>query len=169
MVYDGMLYFFVARNDPAAYYAYRGDLTVVSEYLNSFSRLYNVAVGGEDDRPYLVLDKFSLQTVHFLTGSRATSHDHVVGDQEHPDENLHRWRQVDPERSWEVRLAPGEEIIFTQSTLPDAERYAERHGDRIELIKSERNRFGQEIMRVYGVRVPEGDEIPGKADFILDA
>ena len=136
--YDGALYFWISRNDAGAHYAYRGDLTVVAGYINSLAE-------GDSPRPYLALDKFSLQTVHFLTAVAA--HDHTLGDEPHPDEAQHKWVQVDPERSHEVILKPGEQMIFTQSTLPDADRYAAQHP--VRMVQQERNRFGQEIMRVY--------------------
>ncbi len=163
-VYDGLLYFSVARNDPRAHYAYRGDLTEVSAYLNDYT-----AGSPEKPRPYLVLDKFSLQTVHFLTGVAA--HEHTEGDGTHPDGQLHKWRQVDPEESGRLRPEPGEIIVFTQSTIPDAEEKYGR-GDPPPAVEVSFNRFGQEIMRVYGVGDPavEGArDKPKGGRFDLDA
>lgn len=141
MVYDGSLYFLIARNTAAAHYAYRADLTEVAEYINEYHRQQP-----DSPRPYLALDKFSLQTVHFLTSVAA--HDHVVGEEAHPDEAQHRWQQVDPQDSQRVQLTEGEHIIFTQSSIPDAERFAITHQN-IEVVAQRFNRFGQEIMRVY--------------------
>jgi hypothetical protein len=149
-LHGAALYFLIARNDPAAYAAYRGDLTVVADYIRQ-----------RPDRPYIVLDGFSLQTVHFLTSVAA--HDHVVGDATHPDEAQHRWRQLDPARSHLTALQPGEVIIFTQSTLPDADRYFQQHSGMV-LVEQRHNRFGQEIMRVYGrpaPATPSGEEPAG--------
>lgn len=159
VLYDGALYFGVARNDPGAHFAYRADLTEVAKWLNS-----------NQGRPYLVLDKFSLQTVHFLTSVAA--HEHTVGDEAHPDERWHKWRQVDPEASHLIGLEPGETIVFTQSTMTDADRYQEINPE-VELGERKVNRFGQEVMRIYrmgqqpeveGVRDKEGGE-----NFDLDA
>ncbi|MFH1354488.1 MAG: glycosyltransferase family 39 protein [bacterium] len=157
VVYDGALYFGVARNDPGAHYAYRGDLTQVAVWLNEYA-----------GRPYLVLDKFSLQTIHFLTSVAA--HEHTVGDEVHPDEEQHKWRQVDPAMSHLTVLKPGEVIAFTQSTLVDADRYEEIHPE-VELIESKVDRFGQEIMRVYEVPEPavEGIQNEGGERGDLDA
>ncbi|MDP3997709.1 MAG: glycosyltransferase family 39 protein [bacterium] len=141
LLYDGALYFMIARNDADAYYAYRGDLTTVAQFLNDRRRDYP-----NEPRPYLVLDKFSLQTVHFLTSVAA--HEHTVGDEVHPDEAQHKWVQIDPATSHLWQLAPGEIMVFTQSTIFDADRYAKQHTD-VELLESTTNRWGQEIMRVY--------------------
>ncbi len=69
-------------------------------------------------------------------------------------------------------LGPGEVIVFTQSTIFDANRYEEAHPE-VELVESKVNRFGQEIMRVYRMEQPpavEGiqDEEEG-GSFDLDA
>lgn len=148
MLYDGTLYFLIARNDSAAHYAYRSDLPVVAEYINNYAREHQSA--DRDERPYLVLDTFSLQSIHFLTAHSA--HDHSVGDMPHPDEAQHRWRQLDPALSHFQSLRPGEIIIFTQSTIPDADRYRQQHPS-VEQVEQRYNRFGEEIMRVY--RHPE--------------
>lgn len=76
-LYDGALYFGVSRNDAEAYYAYRADLTQVSDYISK----YEIRQNGEPDavRPYLVLDDFSLQTPHFLLSVAAH------GFRDHPD------------------------------------------------------------------------------------
>lgn len=163
VLYDGSLYFMVAWNDAEAHYAYRADLTEVAKYINNFS--------GEGARPYLILDKFSLQTVHFLTSVDA--HDYTVGDEVHPDVNSHRWRQVDPEKSHLVPLLPGEFMIFTQSTMFDTKRYVEKYPE-IELVESRTNRFGQEIMRVYIMPLAGPDvegvwDEEGGTNFDLDA
>jgi hypothetical protein len=174
MVYDGALYFFVSRNESEAYYAYRADLTEVAKYIDEKSKFQNPNfkddLGSRDRRPYLVLDKFSLQTIHFLTRSTerqgwklmSQAHDHTVGDEGHPDEADHRWRQIDPERSHLTALNPGEIIVFTQSTIFDTKRYEESHPE-VEVIDSRTNRFGQEIMRVYRLRE---SGLPGEVEGI---
>lgn len=152
-LYDGALYFLIARNDSQAYYEYRGDLTVVSEYINQYR-------AGHPDRPrpYLVLDEFSVQTVHYLAS--VVPHDY----QSHPDESLHKYTLLDPATSALTALGADDVIIFTQSTIPDAERYNKKYIDQLELVTSQHNRFGQEIMRVY--RLKPG-ALPDEAD--LDA
>ncbi len=136
-LYDGALYFGISRNEAAAHYAYRGDLTKVAAWLTEYAAYADSAA-----RPYLVLDEFSLQTPHFLLS--VAPHDYQM----HPDEGQHRYRAVVPERSHLVTLAPGEVIVFTQSTMLDADRYREFNPE-AELLASERNRFGEEILRVY--------------------
>jgi 4-amino-4-deoxy-L-arabinose transferase-like glycosyltransferase len=141
-LYDGALYFMIARNDAGAHYAYRADLTRVAGYIIGLNL-------SNEPKPYLVLDKFSLQTVHFLTSVEA--HDHTVGDEEHPDKDKHLWKQLNPEQSHVQALQPGEKMIFTQSTLPDADRYAKHY--KVKIVEQEYNRFGQEIMRVLELDV----------------
>lgn len=161
-LYDGALYFYIARNDSGAAYAYRSDLTQVSAYIRDYAVQHP-----DSSRPKLALDKFSVQTVHFLTHARsqdraATTHDF----ESHPDEAQHIYTQVDPERSHLVPLEAGEIMIFTQSSMPDATRYEATYGSSIELIESRYNRFGQEVMRVYRSVIPP---TPGTTEFDLDA
>lgn len=152
--YGPLLYFIISRNSPEAYAAYRGDLTVVSNYINQYASDH---VGAQ--RPYLVLDTFYTQSVHFLTSVAA----HEYGS--HPDEALHRYTLLDPATSHETVLQPGEVIIFTASTIPDADRYEATYKDSITRTESKMNKFGEEIMRVY-----VGKEIPApKQEFDLDA
>jgi len=156
-LYDATLYFVVSRNDSRAAYAYRSDLTVVSQYINEYA--------ARDDgapRPYLVLDPFSIQTVHFLTSVAA--HDYLQEGEVHPDEQQHKWVYVKPETSHLTVLKPGEVIIFTQSTFPDADRFEALYGNTVEVILSRKNRFNQEIMRVYGTR-----DAQKTTEFDLDA
>jgi hypothetical protein len=165
MAYDGALYFLIARNDPAAHYAYRADLPVVADYIKAY-----VAEHGPFDsaqgKPYLALDAFSLQSIHYLTAR--TAHEYVTGGKPHPDEAQHMWRQLNPDQSHLQGLAPGEIIIFTQSTMPDADRYAEHHAE-VKQIEQRYNRFGEEIMRAYkspGEPAPQPGETEAPA---LDA
>ncbi len=144
IIYDGGLYFGVARNDAGAYYDYRADLTQAVKYIEEYEASQGSGRGAA--KPYLVLDGFSLQTPHFLLSVRA--HEYTTGDEVHPDEEQHRYRSVVPEKSYLINMDPGEIMIFTQSTLPDADRYKEMYPG-VELVESQTNRFGEEIMRVY--------------------
>ncbi|PIT97886.1 MAG: hypothetical protein COT71_03675 [Candidatus Andersenbacteria bacterium CG10_big_fil_rev_8_21_14_0_10_54_11] len=157
--YDATLYFVVARHDPAAHAAYRADLPVVASYIAAVVQEHPDA-----PRPYLVLDEFSVQTIHFLLSVAAHGHT------DHPDAAQHLYRLLDPARSHEKAAGSDELLIFTQSTLPDADRYVLVHP---EAIVAERrfNSFGEEIMRVVRGAgqvegVQDGNEQPS---FDLDA
>ena len=166
VLYDGALYFLVARNDADAHYAYRADLTEVSKYINEYVR-----DNADKARPYLVLDKFSVQTVHWLT--TVAAHEYTIGDEAHPDVDMHKWELLDPATSHLTPLGPGEVIIFTQSTIFDAKRYEQMYPE-IKVREKRMNRFGQEIMRVYGLEAGDS-KIEGVQDekeeksFDLDA
>jgi 4-amino-4-deoxy-L-arabinose transferase-like glycosyltransferase len=121
-VYGFYLYFYVAANDPDYYYSFRSDLTVVSDYINQRNN---------KDGTYLSLDAFSVQTVDYLTTPTNEPYQLLV-----------------PENSYLQELKPGDQIIFTQSTLPDGEKYLRTHPD-IKLVKFEKNKFNQLIMVVY--------------------
>lgn len=152
--YGPLLYFMVNRNSPDAAEAYRGDLTVVSNFLNQYA-----ADHPDNTRPYLVLDPFFTQTVHFLSSVSA----HEYGS--HPDEEMHRYTLLDPATSDQTLVRPNEVIVFTQSTIFDANRYEAAYKSSIELVESKYNRFGQEVLRVYTGK-------PGpveKQEFDLDA
>ena len=144
ILYDGALYFLVARNDAQAHYAYRADLTEVAKYINGYTRN-----NADKERPYLVLDSFSVQTVHWLT--TVSAHEYTVGDEPHPDVEMHKWELLDPAQSHLTSLKPGEIIVFTQSTMVDADRYMQTHSE-VRLLEKRMNRFGQEVMRVYGLQ-----------------
>lgn len=140
-VYGPLLYFIISRNTPEAHTAYRGDLTAVSAYINEY------VIQHPNKRPYLVLDPFFAQTTHFLTGGQ--------------------YRLLDPLTSSHIVLMPGEIIVFTQSTIFDADRYARIYHDSLLLTASTLNRFGQEVLRVYeGV---ENASTPEVIDVDLDA
>lgn len=161
--YDGLLYFAVSKNDSEAHYSYRADLTEVSVWLKHYA-----AENPQAPRPYLALDAFSVQTVHYLTHSferpnriNPPAHDY----QTHPDEAQHLYRLVKPEDSERTVLTSGEVMIFTQSTLPDADRYAAAwaatYGEPLEVVVSSRNIFYQETMRIYraaGEAAPAGED-----------
>ena len=122
LFYDYNLYFGVSANSPDFYYAYRSDLTVVSGYLNE--RNFK-------DKTYLVLDKYSVQTPEFLTSN-----------------NHQPYILIDPATSYQTNLKPGDQIVFTQSTIFDTKKFGEYHPE-VNLIKQNYNQFNQEIMRIY--------------------
>lgn len=128
---DLTLYFGLARDSPLAHYEYRGDLSEVSDYL-----IQKSPVQGQQSvnrLPFLVLDDFSAQTVHFLAAPG------------------YAYRLLKPEKAHLQTLAAREEMIFTQSTLPDASRYLERHPD-VQVVADRANRFGETIMLVLALR-----------------
>jgi 4-amino-4-deoxy-L-arabinose transferase-like glycosyltransferase len=122
LLYDGYLYFGISAHSPDFYYAYRSDLTVVSNYLNE--RNFK-------EKTYLVLDAYSVQTPEFLT---ARYHQPYI--------------LVDPATSYQVQLKPNDQIVFTQSTIFDAKKFELYHSE-AKLVKKVYNQFKQEIMRVY--------------------
>lgn len=123
------LYFGYYANSPEAYYAYRSDLTVVSDYLN-FNSEYSNRMGSKT-KTYLSLDAFSEQTVLYFT-----------------TETKNPYLLLLPEKSYEVKLQTGDEVVFTQSTLFDIGKFRETHPE-TKLVKQEKNKFGQTIMEVY--------------------
>ena len=125
-VLDTWLYFGLARRTPLAHYEYRGDLTIVSTYLNERARQASVL----GTHPFLVLDDFSAQTVHFLTSPTNQP-----------------YRLLKPERSQAQALQPEDEMVFTQSTLSDASRYLALHGD-VEVGLDRANEFGETVLLV---------------------
>ncbi|QQS22623.1 phospholipid carrier-dependent glycosyltransferase [bacterium] len=119
-------YFVKAYNSPENFYAFRSDLTPVSEYLKSY---------GSKDDTYLILDKFSVQTTDYLTS-----------DYGQP------YKQVDPENSWELTgLKPGDKIIFTQSSIFDIKKFKQYHPNAA-LSQEIRNKFGQTVMALYVIK-----------------
>ena len=122
LVYNFYLYFGVTVNSPENYYAFRSDLTAVSKYLNERAR---------PSQTFLSLDKFSVQTVDYLTS-----------DTNRP------YTLVDPASTYQLKLNSGDQVIFTMSTLFDRTKFLEHHKS-VQLIKQEHNRFGQVIMQVY--------------------
>ena len=121
-IYDFQLYFGISANSPDFYYAYRSDLTTVSNYL----------IGRNlKNKTYLVLDAYSVQTPEFLTSSYQEP-----------------YILVDPANSYQTAWKTGDQIVFTQSSIYDATKFKQYHPE-ARLIKQEFNRFNEEIMRVY--------------------
>ncbi len=127
-------YFGFAANSAENYYAFRSDLTVVSDYLNQH---------GNKNNTYLILDKFSVQTPEFLT----------MLDPTHPDNPRNQpYIQIDPEDSWQLKnLRAGDQIVFTQSSLFDIRKFKQYHPETY-LAREDRNKFSQTLMAVYLVK-----------------
>lgn len=132
-----ILYFIYQANSPDSFYFFRSDLTVVSQYLKDT---------GHKNDTYLVLDKFSIQTVDYLT----------TVDGPHPDNPLNQpYIQVDPEDSWELQdLKPGDKLVFCQSSIFDTKKFKQYHPN-VKLTEEKRNQFNETIMQVYTVQVPQ--------------
>src|SRR5258708_36298926 len=92
-------YFVYAKNSNENYYAFRSDLTKVSDYLIK-----------NNDKPhtYLVLDNFSMQTVDYLTANQ--SRPYVV---------------VYPANAYKLHLSAGDKVVFTHSTLADYQKFSQ--------------------------------------------
>lgn len=153
------LYFVEAANSPEYYESFRADLTVVSNYLNQY---------GNRTTTYLVLDKFSVQTVDYLTtidGKTSCDRDEhylTPGCIDNPENKP--FTQVDPERSWmptgsmhegkaiwPYDLKTGDEVIFTLSSFFDIKKFREYHPDS-DLVLMQQNHLGQYIMAVYKIK-----------------
>lgn len=124
-------YFIMAYNSPENYYSFRSDLTTVSEYLN---------LNGTKEHTYLVLDKFSVQTVEYMTTFKA---EEPLNPRNQP------YIQVDPEDSYKLKnLTVKDSIIFTQSSIFDIKKFKEFHPGAY-LSLEYRNKFGQTVLAVY--------------------
>ncbi len=128
------LYFVGAANSPENFYAFRSDLTPVSQYLIE---------KGDKTNTYLVLDKFSVQTVDYITAVDAAN---PTNPKNQP------YQQVDPEDSWKLTgLESGDRIIFTQSSIFDIKKFKQYHPEAA-LTHELRNQFGQSVMAVYTIK-----------------
>ncbi len=122
VIYDYTLYFKISANSSQFYYAYRSDLTNVSKYLNERQN---------KEKTYLVLDEYSVQTTDFLTSKLGKP-----------------YQLLDPALSYLVELQKGDQVIFTQSTIFDAAKFEEYHPE-AKLVREDKNKWGEKIMRVY--------------------
>lgn len=114
-------YFVYTYNNTENAYAFRSDLSTVSDYINQThpNRIHT----------YLVLDLFSLQTVDYLTTNDqnpAWNNPYIV---------------VDPANSDKLHPQVGDTLIFTQSTLPDYERFVGHH--QVQILANPRSRLGE--------------------------
>jgi len=125
--YELFLYFRVSASMPEYWYEYRSDLTTVSNFINHRAEL-------EQSKPYLALDDFSVQTVHFLTTKE--NYPYIL---------------LKPEEAEKTIVKHGEVIIFTQSTLPDAERYKSKYPEIVETSRV-KNQFEETTMLVFSTK-----------------
>ncbi|MEO8065280.1 MAG: glycosyltransferase family 39 protein [Candidatus Doudnabacteria bacterium] len=130
IIYNFLLYFGLAASSAGYYYAFRSDLTDVSNYLNQRNM---------KDRTYLTLDTFSVQTTDYLTT-----------DFNQP------YILVDPAHAFEVKLKTGDQVVFTMSTLFDSKKFCESHPT-AKLVQKNVNQFGLVSMAVYEDRNISGD------------
>jgi 4-amino-4-deoxy-L-arabinose transferase-like glycosyltransferase len=122
LVYNFALYFGVALGSEDNYEAFRGDLTVVSDYLNQRNSKAHT---------YLSLDSYWLQTTDYLTT-----------DKNQP------YQTVDPAYTYTLNLQKGDQVVFTQTTLFDREKFMKYHSQ-AKMVKIGFNQFGNIIMYVY--------------------
>lgn len=144
--------FVYAANSPEYYYSFRADLTTVSNYLNGFDDPTHATPAGKipasfinrhtKQNTYLVLDKFSIQTVDYFTMYDARNLN---------DARNNPYTQVDPEDSWKLTgTKPGDEIVFTQSSIFDIKKFKSFHPE-AKLKFEARNKFGQAVLAVYEI------------------
>ncbi|MDQ3018891.1 MAG: hypothetical protein M3Q64_03410, partial [bacterium] len=126
-----ILYFMVAANSPENFYAFRSDLTPVSDYLKEY---------GNKKNTYLVVDKFSVQTVEYFTTIDGANPSNPANNP---------YIQVDPEDSWKLTgLKSGDQMVFTQSSIFDIKKFKQYHPE-AQLSKEFRNKFNQTVMAIY--------------------
>jgi 4-amino-4-deoxy-L-arabinose transferase-like glycosyltransferase len=135
------LYFIYAANSPEYFYAFRADLTPVSQYLVSrCNESLAQGQGSTKNSTYLVLDTYSEQTPDYLTSD-------PKGDFSQPC-NV-PYQVVDPASSWQLPpLQNGQQVVFTESTLFDARKFTQNHPE-ARLLQYDRNQFNQIVMAVY--------------------
>lgn len=117
-------YFVYAYNTPENFYAFRSDLTTVSNWINQ---------NPDKEHNFLVLDLFSVQTVDFLTSQTGNP-----------------YQIVDPANSPALHLQEGDKVIFTQSTIYDAGRFVKIHKN-LTPIAIHKDKFGEFDMIIYRV------------------
>jgi hypothetical protein len=122
--------FGIEAKSAEAYYAYRSDLTDVSNYL---------AQRNNKAQTYLSLDTFSEQTVDYFTTT--TNNPYTV---------------LDPANTYKVKLNKGDQVVFTMSTLFDSLKFCSSHPT-AKLVVQKINQFGLTAMTVYEQRDVKGD------------
>lgn len=121
-IYNFYLYFVVAAGSPYYYYAFRSDLTTVSNYVNQRNL---------KDQTYLSLDTFSIQTTDYLTTDK--NQPYIV---------------LNPADTYKVKLKRGDQVIFTMSTLFDSKKFCEYYPN-AKLVLETKNQFNLTAMTVY--------------------
>jgi len=121
-------YFVYAYNTPENFYAFRSDLTNVSQYLNTHvDPLHN----------YLVSDLYSVQTVDYFTTT--TGNPYTI---------------IDPENSTKLHLQTGDKLIYTQATVYDLERFEFTHNN-YKILQVEYDKFNQPVMVAIQITSPD--------------
>lgn len=125
------LYFVYAYNDDANFYAFRSDLTPVSQYLIQRCDKANT---------YLVLDGFSVQTTDYLTSNRYGNFNDPCNVPYH---------QVDPERAYLMpTIKHGQQVVFTQSSMFDTIKFKQFHPE-ARLVLDVQDKFKANVLAVY--------------------
>lgn len=131
------LYFVYAYNSDANFYSFRSDLTVVSQYLLDHCQK---SIDTTRDSTFLVLDQFSIQTTDYLTSNRYGHFD---------DRCNVPYHQVDPEHAYQLpKLLPGQEVVFTQSSMFDTVKYKKYHPE-AHLYLVTIDKFHANVLAVY--------------------
>lgn len=137
------LYFVYAANSPEYFYAFRADLTTVSQYLvNRCSNFVAAGLGSTKEHTYLILDAYSIQTTDYLTSDPKGNFSQPCNVPYH---------QVDPEHAWELSgLTSGDQVVFTQSSMFDTVKFKQYHPS-AHLSLEYRNQFNQDVLAVYKI------------------
>jgi len=137
------LYFVYAANSPEYFYAFRADLTPVSQYLvDHCNNSVAAGLGSTKEHTYLILDAYSIQTTDYLTSDPKGNFSQPCNVPYH---------QVDPEHAWELSgLTSADQIVFTQSSMFDTVKFKQYHPN-AHLYLEYRNQFNQDVMAVYKI------------------
>jgi hypothetical protein len=125
IIFNITAFWTVAADNPDYHYAFRRDLTFASQHINQRNDRNNT---------YLALDEYSLQTTEFLTSA-----------------NNQPYIPADLDRLDQLKLLPGQQIIFTASSLELAKRFEEFHpqADMVKQIFNDQSDIGEELIRIY--------------------
>jgi 4-amino-4-deoxy-L-arabinose transferase-like glycosyltransferase len=125
------LYFVYAYNDDANFFAFRSDLTPVSQYLIDRCN---------KDNTFLVLDQFSVQTTDYLTSNRYGNFNDPCNVPYH---------QVDPEHAYLMpTILSGQQVVFTQSSMFDTVKFTQYHPE-ARLVLDVQDKFKANVLAVY--------------------
>lgn len=125
IIFNTLSFWTVVATSADYYYAFRKDLTYASQHINQRNDRNNT---------YLALDDYSLQTPEFLTS-----------------ENNQPYQAVDLDKFDQLILLPGQQIIFTSSSLHLTEEFEEHHPQTeiVEQIFNSQSNQGEELIRIY--------------------